>query len=340
MSSKIPFATMGIDHPHANHQSAQLIASGEFELVKFWSANGERVEEFGKEFPQARQVEDPREILEDESIKLVNCAAIPHERSKIAVAAMEHGKDVLMDKLGVTTLEQLEAVERAQRESGCHYYVWFGERLDEPATAKASQLADEGRIGKVVQTVGLGPHQLTLHPRPDWFYSKSQMGGVLIDIMSHQVDQFLHFTGSTAAEVVSAQVANHNNPDRPNFEDFGDVTLRGNGGTGYARVDWLTPDGLDTWGDGRLIILGTEGYMEVRKFIDIAGRPGGSHLFVVDQKTTEYVDTGGHESPFARNLAQDVRERTNIAIDQAHCFLASRLQLEADARASRLGYLA
>lgn len=339
MSSRIQFATIGIDHPHANHQNTQLLASGEFELVKFCGTDEQKIAQFREEFPQAELAGSMQEILDDESIELINCAAIPNERAAISVAAMQHGKDVLVDKLGVTTLEQLEQVRTAQRASGRHYYVWYGERLDEPATAKASELAAAGRIGKVIQTIGVGPHQIGLHPRPDWFYSKERTGGILVDILSHQMDQFLHFTGSTEAEVVASQVGNYRNPQHPELEDFGDVMLRGNGGTGYARVDWLTPSGLDTWGDGRLVILGTEGYMEVRKFIDIAGRPGGSHLFVVDQKTTEHVDVAGYTSPFARDLAHDVRERTNAALGQEHCFLASKLQLVAEERAARLGYL-
>lgn len=340
MPSKIQFATIGIDHPHANHQNAQLLASKEFELIKFFGTDSTKIEEFRAEFPQAELAGSMHEILEDPSIQLINCAAIPNERSAVAIAAMEHGKDVLVDKLGVTTMDQLDQVRRTQAKTGHHYYVWYGERLDEPATAKAAELAAAGRIGKVIQTIGIGPHRHGLHPRPDWFYSREKTGGILVDILSHQMDQFLHFTGSTEAEVVASQVGNFRNPQHPELEDFGDVMLRGNGGTGYARVDWLTPDGLDTWGDGRLVILGTDGYIEVRKFIDIAGRPGGSHLFIVDQKTTEYVDISGYTSPFAGNLAHDVRERTNTALGQEHCFLASKLQLIAEEQATRLGNLA
>ena len=59
------------------------------------------------------------------------------------------------------------------------------------------------------------------------------------------------------------------------------------------RVDWFTPDGLPTWGDGRLTILGTEGTIELRKYVDIAGRPGGDHLFLVDKKGVRHIDCSG-----------------------------------------------
>jgi hypothetical protein len=138
---------------------------------------------------------------------------------------------------------------------------------------------------------------------------------------------------------VAAQVANYKYPEYPELEDFGEVILRGNGGTGYVRVDWFTPDGLGTWGDGRVIILGTEGYIELRKYCDIAGRPGGDHLFLVDQEGTHYIDCRDVELPYGRRLIGDIINRTETAMPQAHCFLASELALQAQAQARRLGNL-
>ena len=119
------------------------------------------------------------------------------------------------------------------------------------------------------------------------------------------------------------------------FEDFGDVSFSGNGGTGYIRVDWFTPDGLGTWGDGRLTILGTDGFIEIRKNIDIAGRPGGSHLFLVDQKETRYVDCAQQTLPFGDQFVSDVAHRTETAMPQAHCLLAMELVLRAQKEARR-----
>jgi predicted dehydrogenase len=187
--------------------------------------------------------------------------------------------------------------------------------------------------------VGLGPHALNNNPRPDWFYQRKRYGGVLCDIAAHQCDQFLHFTGSTKAEVVASHIANYANPDKPELEDFGEVLLRGNGGTGYIRVDWYTPKGLGIWGDGRLTILGTDGYIELRKYIDIAGKPGGDHLFLVDQKGTQYIDCSAEPLPYGPNLIADVLNRTETAMPQAHCFLATELALKAEAMAQKLGHL-
>jgi len=193
--------------------------------------------------------------------------------------------------------------------------------------------------GRVMQTIGLGPHRANLPNRPAWFFQRERYGGIITDIASHQVDQFLFFTGSISAEVVAAQVANYQHPEHSELEDFGDVLLRGNGGTGYIRVDWFTPDGLATWGDGRLTILGTDGYIELRKYIDIAGRPGTDHLFLMTQQKTEYIDCSQLELPYGRQLIDDIVNRTETAMPQAHCFLASELALTAQAQAARVGCL-
>ena len=131
-------------------------------------------------------------------------------------------------------------------------------------------------------------------------------------------------------------MGNYKHPQYPELEDFGQAVVHGNGGNGYVRLDWYTPDGLSTWGDGRLTILGTEGFIELRKYVDIAGKPGGNHLFVVDQKGTEYIDCNEVFLPYGSQLVNDILNRTETAMTQAHCFLASELALKAEAQALRL----
>ena len=249
---------------------------------------------------------------------------------------MQHGKDYLSDKPGITTLEQLAEVRRVQAATKRIYSILYSERHEVRAAIKAGELVHAGAIGRVVQTVNLAPHRISLNTRPEWFWDTARYGGILTDIGSHQADQFLFYTGSTRADVVSAQVGNVAHKDRPKFEDFGDMVLTGDGGTGYIRVDWFTPDGLSTWGDGRLTILGTEGYMELRKYVDIAGRPGGNHLFLVDRKQTRYIDCTDVELPFGSRFVSDVVNRTETAMPQAHCFLATELVLKAQKQARTL----
>ncbi len=330
------FAAIGLNHNHIYGQTKAMLDAGA-ELVAVHAEEDDLAAAYMQAFPQAKRVADKRVILDDYSIKLVVSSITPDVRAALAIEVMRAGKDVMVDKPGVITLEQLTDVRRVQAETKRIFSVCYSERFETRSTAMASRLVVAGAIGRVVQTVGLGPHALNNNPRPDWFYQRARYGGVLTDIAAHQCDQFLHFTGSTTAEVVASHIANYANPEKPELEDFGEVLLRGNGGTGYVRVDWYTPKGLGTWGDGRLTILGTDGYIELRKYIDIAGRPGGDHLFLVDHKGTQHIDCREEPLPYGAMLMADVLDRTETAMGQAHCFLATELALKAEAKAVRLG---
>lgn len=334
----IRFAAIGLNHFHIYGQTNLLLKAGA-ELVKFYATEPDLIALYGKDYPQATLASSEAEILEDESIHLVISAAIPNERAPLGIRVMQHGKDFMSDKPGFTSLEQLAEVRRVQAETGRIYSVDYSERFETRASVKAAELVHGGAIGRVLQTVGLGPHRPRLHQRPPWFFKRAQYGGILCDIASHQMDQFLFYTGATEAEIVHAQVANYAHPQHPELEDFGDMVVRAEGCTGYVRVDWFTPDGLATWGDGRTIIMGTEGYIELRKYIDIAGRPGTDHLFWVNNDKTEYIDCSNLELPYGPRLINDIINRTETAMAQAHCFSASELALKAQAMATRLGHL-
>jgi predicted dehydrogenase len=332
---RIRFAVIGLNHGHIYDQVSDVLRGGG-ELVSFHAKEADLADAFARRFPQARLVREEREILEDGALHLVLSAGIPDERAPLGVRVMQHGKDYMADKPGVTTLEQLAEARRVQKETRRIYSIRYGERLGNRAVVRAGELVQAGAIGRVIQTIGLGPHRVRQAPRPDWFWDKQRYGGILCDLASHEADQFLFFTGSTRAEVVTAQVGNLSHPERASFEDFGDLVWRGDRGTGYVRVDWFTPEGLGTWGDGRLTILGTDGYIEVRQNVDIAGRKGGGHLFLVDQKETRYVDCSDQALRYGAQLVADVVDRTETAMPQAHCFLATELALRAQKAAVRL----
>lgn len=332
---RIRFAAIGLNHGHIYGQ-VDAVRRGGGELVSFFAKEPDLTAAFAKRYPQAKPARTPQEILEDPSIHLVVSAAIPNERAPLGIEVMKHGKDYMADKPGITSLEQLDAVRRTQAATRRIYSIMYSERFENRATVKAGELVKAGAIGKVVQTIGLGPHRMNAKTRPAWFFERERYGGILCDIGSHQFDQFLFFTGSARAEIVAAQVGNVNHPQYPRFEDFGDVMLRGDGGAGYIRVDWFTPDGLNTWGDGRLTILGTDGYIEVRKNADIAGRAAGNHLFLVDQKSTRYLDCNKQPMPYGEHLVNDIINRTETAMPQQHCFLATELTLRAQQQAQRI----
>jgi predicted dehydrogenase len=330
----IKFAAIGLNHSHIYGQVDCLLRAGAT-LAAFYSPEDDLAAAFGSKYPQAKRVSDKRAILDDASIPLVLTAAIPGDRAGIAIEAMQHGKDVMSDKPGMTSFAQLDEIKRVQAETKRIFSVCYSEHFETRSTVKAGELVKAGAIGKVVHTVGLGPHAIRNNQRPEWFYDRKRYGGILCDIGSHQCEQFLFFSETLEAEVISATVNNRGNPDRPGLQDVGDMHLKTPNTTGYVRLDWFTPAGLPTWGDGRLTILGTEGYIELRKYIDIAGRPGTDHLFLVDSKGVNHIDCSAVELPYGRQLIADVLNRTDTAMSQAHCYKAMELALSAQQMAER-----
>jgi predicted dehydrogenase len=324
------FAAVGLDHGHIGGQCNGLIEAGAT-LKWIYDPDEKRLANYLKMYPQAKAARSEEEVFADPEVALVASACIPSERCPLGIRAMEAGKDYFADKAAFTTLGQIEAAKATVAKTGKKYAVYYSERLHSEAGVFAGQLIQEGAIGRVIQTIGMGPHRISLANRPDWFFRREQNGGILCDIGSHQIEQFMYYTGSRDAEIVAAQIDNYANPDHPGIDDFGDCTLRGdNGTTGYFRVDWFTPDGLSSWGDGRTFIMGTEGFIELRKYIDIGKSTKGGHLFLANQKTETYIDTNDRVGfPYFGQLILDCLNRTENAMTQAHTFKASELSVRA-----------
>jgi predicted dehydrogenase len=331
---RLRFAAIGLNHSHI-HGLIAAVTRGGGELASFYAKEPELAAAFAKRYRSAKLARSEREILDDRSIQLVVSAAIPNERAPLGIEVMRHGKDYMVDKPGTTTLDQLAEVRRTQAETKRIYSVLI-ERHEHKATMKAAELVKAGAIGQVIQTVSLGPHRMNPESRPPWFFKREQYGGILCDLASHHIDQFVFFTGSTEADIVASQVRNVHHPQHPELEDFGDVMLRGNGGLGYVRVDWFTPAGLNVFGDGRLTILGTDGYIEIRKSVDIAGRPGDNHLFLVNETSPQYFDCRDVMLPYGERLVDDVLQRTETANSQQQTFLAMEIALKAEKSAQRV----
>lgn len=331
------FAVIGTDHNHILGMTAALKRGGG-ELVSVCGTDAALLAQFQKRFGPVKVAKSEDEILNDPSIQLVAGAPIPDLRAPLGIKVMQHGKDYLSDKPGVTTLEQLAQVRKAIKETHRMFAIMFSERLEVRSAVKAGELVKSGEIGRVVQTINIAPHEVHNGRRPDWFWDSDRFGGILCDIGSHQADQFVFYTGSRSAEVIASQVANVKYPDKPKFQDFGDMMLTSGSGTGYVRVDWYSPDGLGTWGDGRLFILGTDGYIELRKYIDVGGRKGGNHLFLVNGKGTRHIDCSNVVLPFGPQFIGDVVNRTHEGQDQEQILLATELVLKAQKNAKRLRF--
>jgi len=333
-----PFAAAFLDHGHINGQCNGLVEAGG-DLRWVYDPDPAKVKAFIQSFPQAKAAPSYEAILDDPEIKLVAAAAVPNVRGPIGCRAMEAGKDYFTDKTPFTTLGQLATARETAARTGRKYMVYYSERLHVECAVLAGQLVQDGAIGEVVQTIGTGPHRLNAKSRPAWFFKHEEYGGILCDIGSHQSEQFLFYTGARDAKVNHAAVGNYANPEYPELEDFGEASLTGdNGATGFYRVDWFTPDGLRGWGDGRTVILGTKGYIELRKYIEIsAENPQGDQLYLVDGSKEHHIPCAGKVGyPFFGQLILDSLNRTENAMTQAHAFKAAELCLLAQQQAVKL----
>ena len=331
------FAAALLEHGHIYGQCNGLLEAGG-ELKWVYDPDPKKVEAFRAKYPQARVARDLDEILQDPAVHLVTAAAVPCDRGPLGLRVMAAGKDYFTDKTPFTSLAQLDDAKAAVARTGRKYMVYFSERLHVESAMYATDLVAAGAIGRVIQVIGLGPHRLNKASRPAWFFERAKYGGILTDIGSHQFEQFLTYTGATDATVTQSAVGNFANPDRPEFEDFGEASLLGdNGASNYIRVDWFTPDGLSTWGDGRTVILGTKGYIELRKYLDVARDKAGDQVYLVDQAGERHLSVAGQVGfRFFGELILDCLRRTDQAMTQAHVFKAAELCLRAQLAARRI----
>lgn len=333
-AGEFTIAATHLDHGHIFGMVNGLTEAGAT-LKWVYDPDQAKVDAMKEKFPDVQVARSFAEVLEDPEVGLVASAAIPSQRCDVGLQAMAAGKDYFTDKAPMTTLAQLDSARAAVEETARKYAVYYSERLHVECAVHAGELVHGGAIGRVIQVLGTGPHRLSAPSRPDWFFDKESYGGILCDIGSHQIEQFLYYSGATDAKVLSARVANFNHPDRPGLEDFGEANLAAdNGASNYLRVDWFTPDGLPTWGDGRTFILGTEGYIELRKYTDIARSEAGNQLYLVNGDGVQHLElTGQVGYPFFGELILDCLNRTEIAMTQEHAFKAAELCLKAQAMA-------
>lgn len=324
-----------LDHGHIYGMAANLKQAGAT-IAKVFDRHEKRVAYFKKTFPEVEVVSSFDELLQDPELKMIAAAAVPSMRGPVGVEVMHHGKDYFTDKTPFTSLTQLETATQAARDTKQKYVCCYSERVQNESAEYAVELIRDSVIGDVIQVIGLGPHRLNASQRPKWFFEKEKYGGIICDIGSHQAEQFLTFTGATDAAVSQARVHNYAHPEFPELEDFGDFSLVGNNeASGYFRMDWFTPDGLRTWGDGRTTILGSKGYIELRKYVDV-GQPEMTtdNVYVVTQEGEERHSVAGKIGyPFFPALILDCLNRTENAMTQAHGFKAAEICLRAQALA-------
>lgn len=332
------FGVIGLDHGHIYAICNGLLEAGA-QLVSVWDPDPVKCRQFAERYPQAAVAGTEEEVLEDGSLQMIASAVRPSGRCGLGIRVMEHGKDYFVDKPGMLTQDEIGKARAACRATGRKYVIYYGERLHVEGAVYAEQLIKSGTLGRVLQVTILAPHRLNPSSRPDWFFDSHENGGIITDLGSHQIEQFLTYCGAKSARVLHSAVANYAHKEWKDFYDFGEGSLLAdNGATCWFRVDWFTPDGLGAWGDGRVFIMGTEGTMEIRKYIDPGTSGEGDHVIWVDREGEHREQvTGKVGFVFFGQLIRDCLDRTDNAMTQEHVFEAMGVAIRAQEGAQVIG---
>ena len=324
------FSALGLDHGHIYGQTNGILEAGGT-LVSVYDDDSEKVKKYIERYPGTKAASCAEEIIADPSIQMIASSIRPDKRAALGIRVMNAGKDYFADKPGMLSHAEINAVRTACAATGKRYFVYFAERLHVESALYAGNLIQEGAIGRVIHLTILAPHRLAAETRPDWHWNVSQGGGILNDIGSHQFEQFLTYASAKSARISKSHLANYNTPDHPGFFDYGDCSLiADNGATGYARLDWFTPRGLSTWGDGRVFIIGTEGTIEIRKYLEVGISPEGDHVYLVNKDGEQRIEAHGKTGfPFFANMVRDCIDRSDTAMAQEHILEVMRLSVEA-----------
>jgi len=333
-SDEFRFSVIGLEHNHVNGQTNGLLQAGAV-LVNVYDEDPEKVKNYIEKFPQVKAVLSEEEILRDPAIQMIVSVVRPDKRASMGLRIMRAGKHCFSDKPGMLALDEVAEVRATCAETGKKFFINFAEHIQVESAIYAGKLIREGAIGRVIHVTMLAPHRLIPDRRPAWFWDPKQAGGILADIGSHQFENFLTYTSAKTASITSSRLCNYNNPAHPGFFDFGDCSLvADNGATGYFRIDWFTPDGLCTWGDCRSFIVGTEGTIEIRKYLEVGISPEGDHVYLVNKTGEHRIEAKGKTGlPFFADMIQDCINRTDTAMTQDHIFESMRLALEAQEKA-------
>lgn len=321
----VGIGVVGLEHLHVLELVDELCAAGATVVAH---TDGDSLSSAFAGWQSGSRPTDRSGVLSDPDVDLVVVAGVPADRADDSVAALESGRPVLSDKPGVTTTDQLERVRAAVDASQRRWWVLFSERFGVPAVRRAVELARSGAIGRVVGVQGSAPHRAAFESRPGWFADPARAGTLLVDLATHQVDQFVALTGDDV-RVVHAAAGNVASPGFPAVHDVAELVLVGGGARGFHRVDFLEADGFPAWGDVRLVVTGTEGRLEVRTPVT-DGVAGPAELWITDHESHRRAELPTRPT-WAEELLADLGDGGERLMPREHPFTVARVVLDAEA---------
>lgn len=257
-------AMAGLAHGHGTGFLKSLSALPGVKIVGFFdSENPQAAKQASEEFGTP-VYEDLEQLLRHAGANMMLTAAVNDKKSQYIVQALDAGLHCMADKPLVSSMEELESIERAlERNKSSKLYLMLTERFN-AALVAAKQIVDRGEIGRVTNIVAIRPHRLNPEARPAWMFDSRRYGGILNDIGIHDLDIARWFTGNEMDRVLAASTSNHRSCCFTDFNDNGEAMVRmKDGAIAFIYVHWMTPDAYPAHGETRFIITGTRGQIEV-----------------------------------------------------------------------------
>jgi predicted dehydrogenase len=201
----IGYAFMGKAHSNAWRNVASFFDVPAFEQKVLVGRDAAAVAEAAAKYGWAESATDWRTVIERDDIDIVDICAPGWMHADIAIAALEAGKHVLVEKPLANTLAEAELMTAAAakaRARGVQSMIGFNYRRV-PALALARDLIAEGRLGTVrhVRAAYLQDWLSDAQAPMTWRLRKETAGsGALGDIASHAIDQVQYLSGQTVTE--------------------------------------------------------------------------------------------------------------------------------------------
>ena len=319
-------AAIGLQHGHIRSFLSRMQEAPEVELVAVAEAEEAVRDRYAQEFAVPGYA-SAQELLENHAVDIVGSAPIHADAGPLVCEAFRAGAHVVMDK-PVYSLEQLEEVRRAQADSGRQFWLMLTVRYSAGARAM-KELCRSGQLGRFVNFLALRPHKLTIASRPGWMFDSSKYLGIIGDLAVHDLDALRWVTGEEVTEL-TAYHSNARFTERADFTDNGEILARTeSGGTALIRADWLTPDASPMHGDCRFLVVGTEGYVEVRPGKDILGNRQAPVTLSTNTAPPEAVALPEIERSFYEDFFAACSGAADTELTTEDCIRSSELALRA-----------
>lgn len=249
-----------------------ILGVANLELAALCTRTPERLNSLSDKFGVSKTYRDYRELLDDPSIDAVSIVTMWDQHTEPAIAALEAGKHVFLEKPMASTVEDCRKIIAAAKRSRGILQIGHICRFN-PRYRMAKQAIEAGRIGRVVAMSS------RRNIPAAWTPEILEKIGPIVGDAIHDTDLMLWFTGERIVSAYAQTV----DVRGLRFPDIGQTMYRFAGGaTATLETVWCMPEKTPFDIDERMSIIGTEGIIHVQDTFPNLGIVDGNKLHSPD----------------------------------------------------------